>query len=146
MQQLALLVAIGLLGGVAVSIQSPLASIIGQRLGALESVFIVHLGGALFAGIIMLMMGGSHLGEWRSVPWYALCAGIFGLIVIGAVTVTIPRLGAATTVILIVAGQLIISALIDQFGLLGTTVRPIDLSRLGGIVLLFLGAWLMVRS
>ena len=38
--------AFALAGGVAVALQGPLTSMMSQRVGTLESVFIVHLGGA----------------------------------------------------------------------------------------------------
>lgn len=63
-----LIILVGLVGGVAVGLQSPMASMITQRLGLFESVFIVHLGGALIA-LIPLILYGSRLREWRSVPW-----------------------------------------------------------------------------
>ena len=47
MQTLIPIILIGLFSGVAVGLQSPLASMITQRLGMVESIFIVHLGGTL---------------------------------------------------------------------------------------------------
>jgi uncharacterized membrane protein YdcZ (DUF606 family) len=44
-----------------------------------------------------------------------------------------------------VAGQLIVGVLIDQFGVLGTLVRPLDLIRVAGLALVLLGAWLVIR-
>jgi uncharacterized membrane protein YdcZ (DUF606 family) len=41
--------------------------------------------------------------------------------------------------------QLILSILLDHFGLLGTSVRPIDLGRTLGVAVLLLGTWLIVR-
>lgn len=145
MQMLLLAVIVGLLGGLAVGLQGPLASLMSQHIGTMESVFVIHLGGALMAGVLLLGVGGGNLAAWRSVPWYALGAGIFGLVVLSAVSYTIPRIGAATTVTLIVVAQLVLSTLLDHFGLLGTSVRPIDPSRILGVAVLFLGTWLMVR-
>ena len=65
--------------------------------------------------------------------------------VLGAISYAIPRVGVATTIILIVAGQLTIGALLDHFGLLGAAGRPFDLGRLAGIIVLSVGVWLMVR-
>ncbi|MCL4271223.1 MAG: DMT family transporter, partial [Anaerolineales bacterium] len=83
MQPIFFIILIGLAGGMAIGIQGPLSSVITQRLGSLESVFIIHAGGAL-AALMPMMFVGSRLGEWRSVPWYALGAGALGLIVITA--------------------------------------------------------------
>ena len=86
MESILLIILIGLAGGIAVGLQSPMASMITQRLGVFESVFIVHMGGALIALIPILIYSGGKMSQWRSVPWYALGAGIFGLIVIGAIS------------------------------------------------------------
>ena len=45
MESILLIILIGLAGGIAVGLQSPMASMITQRLGIFESVFIVHIGG-----------------------------------------------------------------------------------------------------
>ena len=135
----------GLIGGVAVGLQPPPASLMSHRLGVMESLFIIHIGGAVMVAIPRLVMGGGNLGAWRSVPWYALGAGVFGLVVLSAVSFTSPRLGVATTAILIVSGQLVIGALLGHFGLLGTFVRALSLARMMGILVLFLGIWLVVR-
>ena len=145
MQPIFLIILVGLAGGVAVGLQSPLASMISQRLGVFESIFIVHIGGALFALLPLLVVGGGRLAQWRSVPWYALCAGFFGLIVIAAISYTIPRVGVAAAITTVVAGQLIVSALLDHFSLLGAAGHPIDATRLLGLGCVMAGVWLTVR-
>lgn len=146
MPEIALVILFGLAGGMAVGMQSPMASMITGKIGALESIFIVHIGGAFFALVPLLMLrGGGNLMKWQSVPWYALLAGIWGPIVIGAVSFAFPRIGATGTVVLIVAGQMVLSAALDHFGWLGADVRHIDVQRLVGLAVLFLGVWLIVR-
>ena len=144
MESVFLIILIGLAGGLAVGLQGPLASMLTQKMGVLESVFIVHLGGALIALIPMFILG-SRLGEWRSVPWYAFGTGIFGLVVIGAISYMIPRVGAAAAVTTLVAGQLLLSAALDHFGWLGATERTLDAPRLFGLAVVFAGVWLTVR-
>ena len=145
MEAILLIILIGLAGGVAVGLQSPMASMITQRLGMFESVFIVHMGGAIFALIPLLFYGGGKLAQWRSVPWYALGAGIFGLIVIGAISYMIPRIGVAGAITTIVAGQLIVSVILDHFGWLGANIRSMDLTRALGLAVLLIGVWLTVK-
>src|SRR3990172_5741939 len=111
----------------------------------MESVFILHFGGTVIAGALLLIQRGGALGQWRTLPWYALLAGAFGLVGVRAINYTIPRLGATTTVALVVAGQLIVGILIDHFGLLSVAPRPVDLSRLAGIAVLAVGIYLLVR-
>ena len=145
MESILLIILICLAGGIAVGLQSPLASMMSQRLGTLESIFIVHAGGALIALIPLLVYGGGKLGQWRSVPWYALAAGVFGLVVIGAISYMIPRIGVAGSIITVVAGQLLVGTILDQFGWLGAMQRPLDATRLLGLVIVMLGVWLTVK-
>ena len=145
MQAIIVVIMIGLIGGIAVGIQQPLTNMISQRLGIFESAFIIQFGGAIAAAIPLLYHRGGTLTAWRTVPWYALAGGALGIFVLVGISVTFPKLGAVTTTFLIVTGQLVISVLLDHFGLLGTTVRPIDLSRILGIIVLFVGVWLIVR-
>ncbi len=60
MSNLALILSIGLIGGMAIGLQAPLSSLIGQRLGVLESVFIVHLGGLMAVSALLLFAGGGR--------------------------------------------------------------------------------------
>ncbi|MCJ7433137.1 MAG: DMT family transporter [Anaerolineales bacterium] len=145
MEAIILIILIGLAGGVAVGLQSPLASMISQRLGSFESIFIVHIGGALAALVPLLFMGGGKLGNWRSVPWYTLGAGIFGLVVIGAISYMIPRVGVAASIITLVAGQLLVGTILDHFGWLGAAQRSLDITRTVGLVVVFVGVWLTVK-
>ncbi len=145
MESILLIILIGLAGGIAVGLQSPMASMITQRLGMFESVFIVHIGGALIALLPLLFYGGGKLGQWRSVPWYTLGAGIFGLVVIGAISYMIPRVGVAASIITVVAGQLLVGTILDQFGWLGAIARPLDLTRALGLAIVFVGVWLTVK-
>ena len=145
MESILLIILIGLAGGVAVGLQSPMASMITQRLGMFESVFIVHVGGAILALIPLLFYGGGKLAQWRTLPWYALGAGIFGLVVIGAISYMIPRIGVAGAITTIVAGQLLVSVILDQFGWLGTMIRPMDPARAIGLAVLLVGVWLTVK-
>ena len=145
MESTLLIILIGLAGGVAVGLQSPMASMITQRLGIFESVFIVHIGGALIALVPLLFYGGGKLTQWRSVPWYVLGAGIFGLIVIGAISYMIPRVGVAASIITIVAGQLLVGTILDHFGLLGAMQRHLDPTRAIGLAIVLVGVWLTVK-
>jgi transporter family-2 protein len=146
MDSIIVIILIGLAGGIAVGVQAPLSSIINQRLGPLESVFIVHLGGAIAALIPLAFLGWGKLAQWRTVvPWYALGAGALGLIVIFSMTYMIPRVGVAPSIIILLSGQLLIGSVLDHFGLLGTVQRPIDFMRVVGLAVVFLGVWLSMK-
>ena len=90
-------------------------------------------------------MSGGRLAAWRTVPPYALAAGALGVLFISAISYTIPRIGVATSVALLLTAQLSLAALLDHQGWLGTAVRSFDASRMAGLVLLLVGSWLVLR-
>jgi transporter family-2 protein len=63
---------------------------------------------------------------------------IVGFYVISA-TLLAPRIGLANFIVCAVSAQIIISVVIDHFGLLGAMVRPVSITRLAGIGLLIAG-------
>lgn len=136
---------VGLLGGVAVGLQSPLAGSMGQRVGGTSSSFIIHVSGAIFSGILLFLRGGERIREWRTLPWYMLSAGIFGLILYQTINITLPRLGSTMMIVLIIIGQLILGVIVDHFGWFGVSQRPIDLLRVLGVLALILGGYLISR-
>jgi transporter family-2 protein len=136
---------IGLIGGVAVGIQSPMAGSMGQKVGGTASSFIVHLSGAILSGVFLFIKGGEKIRDWQTLPWYMLFAGIFGLILYQTISVTLPRLGSTMMITLVIIGQLLTGMVIDHFGLMGVAVRPIDLSRLLGLIVLLAGGYLISR-
>lgn len=131
--------------GMAIATQTLFAGVLGHHVGVMESVFIIHLGGFLVAGAYLLIMGGGNLGAWKAAPWYALCGGILGVMIIGGYAFVIPRIGLAPAITLAVSSQLILSAVLSHYGALGAVQQPITISRIAGVLVLLLGTWLIVR-
>jgi transporter family-2 protein len=77
------------------------------------------------------------------IPWWAFSGGLFGAIALAIFL--IPKLGAATFIVLLVTGQMLASVTIDHFGWLGLPEHPIDLPRLIGAALLVGGCVLIRR-
>jgi transporter family-2 protein len=145
MSNLAVIIAIGLLGGIAIGLQAPLASAINQRLGILESVFVVHLGGLIAVAVPLLFMGGGRLAQWQTVPPFALAAGLLGVVVVGSTVLMVPRIGVAAAIVLIITGQLFMAATIDHFALFGVLEKPLSVQRVTGLGLVLLGVWWTLR-
>lgn len=136
---------IGLIGGVAIGIQSPIAGAMGQRIGGTAGSFVIHLSGMVFSGVLLFLRGGEKIREWQSLPWYMLIAGVFGLILYQTINITLPRLGSTMMITLVIVGQLFMGVIIDHFGWLGVATRPIDLPRILGLAALTLGAYLISK-
>ena len=140
-----LTILIGIVGGIAVGMQGPIVSQMSQRIGNAAGIFVVHVSGAFLSGMLLLARGGESIQNWRSLSWYMAGSGFFGVVLYLTLNHTMPRLGATTALALIIIGQLAMGIIIDQFGLFGVAVRPIDATRLIGAALLIAGGTLIVR-
>ena len=139
------LVILAIIAGIACVIQGHFMGIMDQRIGTKESVFITYAGGGILIALVMLFVRGGNLNSWPKVPWYALTAGIMGLIIVGTAGYTMPRLGLTKGFGVVIAAQLLGALAFDQFGFLGAAVRPMNLERILGSLLLVLGAWLILK-
>ena len=143
--QAILVVIVGLIGGLAVGIQGPMSGAISAKLGPVASSFIIHLGGLAASGLLLLVLGGENIKAWQDLPKPYLLAGILGLVLYLTFSYTLPRIGAANAIALLVAAQLILALIIDQFGWFGVAQHSADLTRLIGVVLLIAGAFFISR-
>ncbi len=145
MQENLLAALVGILGGLSVGVQGPIANAISTRLGGASSSLVVHISGAILSGLVLMLRGGERIANWRDLPWWMWGAGAFGVILYLTISYTFPRLGATSGIALIIIGQLVAGMVIDQFGWFGTAVRPIDLTRVAAGALLLAGGYLAVR-
>ncbi len=135
----------GALGGLAVGVQGPVANSISARVGGAASSLVVHVSGAILSALVLILRSGEQIGNWRAIPWYMWGVGGLGVILYLTISYTMPRLGATAALAMIIIGQLVAGLVIDQFGLFGVAVRPIDPTRLVAAVLLLVGGYLILR-
>lgn len=84
----------------------------------------------------------------QSLSYLWFVGGILGVIFLTGNLLLLPRLGASLTVVMTVAGQIIMGVTIDTFGWFGADVEPFTMFKVLGILFLMLGIILMnyVRS
>ncbi len=146
MIEVALVLFIGLFGGFAVGAQGAISGAMSQRIGGAAGSFVIHLGGTIASLLLLLSRKGENIEEIGTLPWYMLGAGIFGVILYLTLGQTIPRFGATVAIALLIIGQLLSSIIIDHFGLFNLPVHSIDLTRILGVVVLFAGVYLIIKS
>lgn len=137
---------IAVLGGVAVVIQARFNGIMDRSMGTVESVFITYGLGGLIIALVMVALRGGNLTAFRTAPWYVALAGVCGLVIIGAISYAVPRLGLAVAFTIMVTTQFVLGAVFDHYGWLGGELRPLTLQKAAGILVLLLGVWLIIRE
>ncbi|MDR6955697.1 transporter family-2 protein [Ancylobacter sp. 3268] len=135
--------------GIAVAFQQVLNANLRADLGSpYWAGFVSYAVGSL-AMVAVLLMTGSSMPSAAAInrtSWWSWSGGLFGAMFILAVIFAVPRVGAATTLALIVVGQMVGSLAFDHFGILGLPQQSVSLPRLAGAALLVAGVFLIQRS
>ena len=100
---------------------------------------------ALFAYALLSGEAVSNLASAKDAPPVAWIGGLLGAFFVAAAVTLVPRLGVAMTFSLIVAGQMVMTLIIDHFGLLGVPVKEVSIARIAGILLITGGVVLIRR-
>jgi len=100
---------------------------------------------ALFAYTAAARPQRPPLAALAAAPWWVWVGGILGSVFVTAAAAFAPRLGAATFISITIAGQVLVSILLDHFGVVGFAARPVTAPRLLGALLLIAGV-LLVRK
>src|SRR5213079_1360732 len=111
---------------------------LGERIGVLQALAFSTLRTAALDAVGLLVVRRSLAGYARALhqPWWMLLGGVMGLLIVFSVTYAGPRIGVAATVGVLIAGQLVMGAAIDHWGLLGAERIALHWPRLLGILLL----------
>ncbi|GAA0786868.1 DMT family transporter [Marinobacterium sediminicola] len=122
-----------------------------------NSTLALHSNGALWASWISFAVGTAALfgvvlamrynwpiaTELRQAPWWAWTGGFMGALFVATGAFLAPRIGAATMVALLVAGQLIMSVILDHIGWATFPQHEINLGRILGVLCLIAGVVLI---
>lgn len=137
-------IALGMVSGGLLPIQGAInASLVRQIAAplavALTSFAVATLAMALATVLTMRGSARPQFGALRSMPWWGWLGGLVGACYVTTVFTAMPVIGAAATVGFTIAGQQLVSVLIDRFGLLGMPRNAVSLARLCGVAALLGG-------
>jgi transporter family-2 protein len=98
---------------------------------------------ALFLVMVVAYRDWPSSGQIGGAPWWVWAGGLLGAFYVLGSVVTAPKLGAATLVAVILAGQAVASLLVDHYGWVGFDENPVTPGRLLGIALVAAGVALV---
>lgn len=134
-------------GGMFTALQAPTNAMLARPFNSpVNAAFVSFAVGTLvlLAAILALRVRPDWAGV-QALPWYAWLGGAYGAVFVVAAAFAAPRLGVASTITLMIAGQLVAGMLVDHFGGFGIAPRPVTLVRLLGVTLVFVGVVLVRR-
>ncbi|RYD58611.1 MAG: DMT family transporter [Sphingobacteriales bacterium] len=110
------------------------ASMISFAIGAL----------ALVTYILLTSQAVSWKGM-KEAPAYAWAGGVLGAFYVTVIVLAFPKIGPGLTFGLVVAGQLLLSMLMEHFQLMGAQAQPISVGRVAGMLLIVAGVIAMKK-
>ena len=137
-----------IVAGILVTIQGPINVQLGKTIGnSYWSTLITFIVGGLFMLIFALVTKQTtSVGTEQSFKLWQLLGGIFGAIYVVSVIIVMPVLGVGTATVLLLFAQLVASMVFDHFGWLGTQIRPFDIYRAVGVILMAIGIYLINKK
>ncbi|MFN3418595.1 MAG: DMT family transporter [Pyrinomonadaceae bacterium] len=120
----------------ALTIGNPiLAALISFLIGTLSLLIYIFATGTSISGLSLA----------RTAPPVAWIGGLIGAFFVASTVALVPKLGVAMTFSLVIAGQMIVTLIIDHFGILGVPVREISIPRIIGMLMIIAGVVLIRR-
>ena len=137
-----------LLAGAATALQGPTNAKLVTAVGSpLNAAFVSFAVGTVALGVLaMILQARPDVGAMKALPWWAWMGGLYGCAFVVSAAWGVPRLGVATTITVMIAGQLLLSLALDHFGDLGVEKQPLSLGRIVGVALVIGGVVLVRRS
>jgi transporter family-2 protein len=130
-----------------IALQAPINSGLGRATGTFPAAAISFtIGTILLLGIVAVSGSIGDLSGAADVRLHYLVGGLLGAAYVTTVLLTVRTLGAGGVTAATVAGQLTTSVVIDRLGVLGLDETPITVTRILGVLLLFAGTWLVIRT
>jgi transporter family-2 protein len=134
--------ALSLVAGILIPIMAALSGALGRTWDNPQAASLLVVGGA-FAMVLAftLLSGGANfsLAQLKQATPLQLVAGFGMAFYLLSITYLAPRFGVGNAVMLVVAGQIVSSAMIDHFALFGAPHKPIDALRALGLAVMTVG-------
>lgn len=133
-------------GGMGLSVEAGLLGPLGGEVGDLWATFSIFGVGAALTFLLMLFFSPRNSPSFFTQPSWTLLGGILGPVYVVILTIAVPSIGIAMTMIGILAGQVSKSLVIDHYGLFGSSHRKIDSKRIIALIFIIAALFLMAKG
>jgi transporter family-2 protein len=109
--------------------------------------FISFAVGTVILLVVGLLISGKFTPiETQGMKWWMWTGGVLGAVFVTVAIYAVPHLGVSVLVALLIAGQLIFSAILSHYGVLADAPQPITVMKFTGLVLLAVGALMVLKG
>ena len=139
---------VALLTGVAIGVQSAMASRAGSMIGDVRTGLFTNFFGGVIAGAIILFVFFREGQQTLEVPGTAVLfvalSGLLGILIITGVSFSLQRAGVAAGLATLILGQLLVSTIVDTLGIGGVEAIPLSSQRILGLMVMGFGVYLLL--
>lgn len=133
---------LALIAGMAVAVQGQINGGLGKKIGVIEGAFFSFALGTLVLLFVLIFWGNGQISSFTTVPKWQLVGGILGAFFVLVQVLVVPKIGVSSTLLAIIVGQIILSVIIDHFGLFNAERRPVDINKIAAVLLMFIALFL----
>lgn len=141
-------IVLAFLSGALLPIQAGLNSKLGKAVEnpAYASMLSFVVGTLGLIAYILITKQTVSLAGLKEAPHYVWLGGLLGAFYVTVIILAFPVLGPGLTFGLVVAGQMVISVLLEHFNILVAQQNPISFTKIIGIALVVLGVLLIRKN
>ncbi|CAN5632903.1 DMT family transporter [soil metagenome] len=135
------------LSGTFLPIQAGINSRLGKEIESPVYASFISFVVGMIGVALYILLSKQHLllNGLKTAPAYTWIGGFLGAFYVTAIILAFPKIGPALTFGLVVAGQMIISVLLDHFNVLVAQQHPVNGWRILGVVMIIAGV-LIIRK
>ena len=135
---------LALLSGCCLAIQPAVNGHLGIGISSgIQAALISFLIGTILLiaiNVILKQMTSVKMAFQKKAPWWFYMGGFLGALYVFFALVITPEIGTGAFVIFVLIGQMIVSLLIDNYGLLRSRVRKVSMIQIIGLIVMLIGA------
>ncbi len=137
-----------LIAGACLPLQAGINGQLAKQVSSVLAAALVSFAVGTLALLILVLAQREFpsLGALKGLTWWHWSGGLLGVRFIATAAFAGPRVGALLFMVLVIAGQLSMALTLDHFGWAGFREAPITAGKVGGLLLIVAGIWLIRRS
>ena len=128
-----------IIAGAAMSIQGVMNTRLSEKIGLYESNMFVHGTAFIIALLAVLFVGKGNIMALLDTKKYYWLGGLLAIIITITVMLGLKELSPTVAISIILIAQLLVAALIDHYGIMGSEKVPFGWSKFLGVALMLVG-------
>ncbi|WNF47520.1 DMT family transporter [Pseudomonas sp. SG20056] len=142
------LMALPFVAGACLPLQAGINGQLAKQVSSVLAAALVSFAVGTLALLILVLVQREFpsFAALKGLTWWHWSGGLLGVMFIATAAFAGPRVGAVLFMALVIAGQLSMALTLDHFGWAGFREAPITAGKVGGLLLIVVGIWLIRRG